>query len=404
MTYTQAAVERAMKVHEVLMQALNGRQPWIRVAEVLGVSARTVRRLRWRYERDGFTGLYDHRHHTPSPRAVPLADVQRILQLYRDRYGPRDGHPGFNVRHFYERVRREHGVTVSYSFVKKALQAAHLVGKRRPRGRHRRRREPRPCFGELLHLDGSRHRWLALVPDAYHTALVIVDDATKHVLYAQLVEGGESVAAIMTALQAVLATHGIPGALYTDRARWAAPSPGSASSISSAARRRPGAAASAPTARCKAGSSTSSAWPGFGPCRPPIATCGSTSSPSTTRPLAGRPPIRTARSCPSCATTSRRSSVMKRNASLPATTPSPSSASCSSSTSSAAAAPVPASGCSCVATSMGSIRCGGGRAASAASRPPAAHSARRRPDPGGGPADRSRVKRERSDHLSTTDL
>jgi len=70
----------------------------------------------------------------------------------------------------------------------------------------------------LLHLDGSRHRWLALVPDAYHTALVIVDDATKHVLYAQLVEGGESVAAIMTALQAVLATHGIP-ALSTRTAR-----------------------------------------------------------------------------------------------------------------------------------------------------------------------------------------
>ena len=42
MTYTQAAMERAMKVHEVLMQALNGRQPWIHVAEVLGVSARTV--------------------------------------------------------------------------------------------------------------------------------------------------------------------------------------------------------------------------------------------------------------------------------------------------------------------------------------------------------------------------
>src|SRR3989454_838488 len=138
MAYTQAAVERAMKVHEVLMQALNGRQPWIQVAEVLGVSARTVRRLR---------------------------------------------------------------------------------------GRHRRRREPRPCFGELLHLDGSRHRWLALVPDAYHTALVIVDDATKHVLYAQLVEGGESVAAIMTALQAVLETHGIPGALYTDRASWAVTTP-----------------------------------------------------------------------------------------------------------------------------------------------------------------------------------
>ena len=73
MTYTQAAVERAVKAHEVLMQALSGRQPWIHVAEVLGVSARTVRRRRWRYEQYGFTGLYDHRQRTPSPRAVPLA-------------------------------------------------------------------------------------------------------------------------------------------------------------------------------------------------------------------------------------------------------------------------------------------------------------------------------------------
>src|SRR5215468_7094680 len=78
-TSTQAAVERAVKVHEVLMQALSGQQPWIHVAEVLGISAHTVRRLRWRYEQYGFTGLYDHRQRTPSPRAVPLAEVQRLL-------------------------------------------------------------------------------------------------------------------------------------------------------------------------------------------------------------------------------------------------------------------------------------------------------------------------------------
>lgn len=225
MTYTRGAMERAMKVYEVLLEALSGRQPWLYVADVLGVSPRTVRRLRWRYEQEGFDGLFDHRRRTPSPRAVPLGEVQRLLQLYRTRYGPRDGHPGFNVRHFHQLAQREHGVTLSYSFVKKALQAAGLVPKRRPRGRHRRRREPRPCFGELLHLDGSRHPWLALVPEAYQTLLVVVDDATKHLLYAQLVDGGESTAAILTALRAVLTTYGIPGALYTDRASWAAYTP-----------------------------------------------------------------------------------------------------------------------------------------------------------------------------------
>jgi hypothetical protein len=55
-------------------------------------------------------------------------------------------------------------VTLSYTYVKTALQKAGLLTTARARGRHRRRREPRPCLGELLHLDGSRHAWLALEP------------------------------------------------------------------------------------------------------------------------------------------------------------------------------------------------------------------------------------------------
>ncbi len=225
MAYTRAAVERAMKVQEAILRALSGRQSWLQVADVLGVSPRTVRRLRWRYERYGYDGLFDHRRCHPSPRAVPLSEVQRLLRLYRERYGPRDGHPGFNIRHFYQVACRDHRVRQSYSFVKQALQTAGLVGKRRPRGRHRRRREPRPCFGELVHLDGSLHPWLALVSDARQTLIAVVDDATQQLLYALLVAGGESLAAIMTALRAVLEEHGIPGALYTDRAGWAVYTP-----------------------------------------------------------------------------------------------------------------------------------------------------------------------------------
>src|SRR5258705_3727381 len=91
------------------------------------------------------------------------------------------------------------------------------------------RREPRPCFGELLHLDGSRHRWLALLPERWFTLIAVVDDATKRLLYAELGEGGESVAAIMTALRSVLEAYGVPMGLYTDRAHWAVHTPTSGS-------------------------------------------------------------------------------------------------------------------------------------------------------------------------------
>jgi len=111
-------------------------------------------------------------------------------------------------------------VTLSYSFVKLALQEAGLVRKGRARGRHRRRREPRACFGELLHLDGSPHAWLRRCPDERQVLLTVVDDATKRLLYAQLWPA-ETTAAVFHALQAVCTAWGLPIALYTDRAGWA---------------------------------------------------------------------------------------------------------------------------------------------------------------------------------------
>lgn len=214
MTYPEAAWERAMKVQEVIMKALTGDIHWYRAADILGFSPRTLRRWRDRYEQHGYDGLLDLRRRTPSPKRVPVAEVTRVVQLYREQYR------GFNARHFHQTVRRQHGVTLSYSFVKQALQLAGLLKKGRMRGRHRRRREPRACFGELLHIDGSTHAWLALQPEARSVLIAVLDDATKRVLYAQLCPG-ETAAAIMTALRHVLTTEGLPMALYTDRAHWA---------------------------------------------------------------------------------------------------------------------------------------------------------------------------------------
>jgi len=209
--------ERAMKVREVLLRAMGGELTWIQASDILGWSPRTLRRWRWRFERHGVDALVDRRCR-PSARRIPEKEVGRILRLYRTRYR------GFNVRHFHSILKREHGVTWSYSFIRFVLQGAGLVKKKRPRGRHRLRREPRALFGEMLHVDGSPHRWLTLCPDERFCLIAMVDDATKQLLYAQLVEV-ECTEAILNALYAVLERHGLPQAIYSDRASWAVYTP-----------------------------------------------------------------------------------------------------------------------------------------------------------------------------------
>src|SRR5438874_10303123 len=114
MLYPEAAVERAMKRQEVICRALAGTLTWLQAADILGIDPRSLRRWRARYEADQQLGLYDRRQ-LPSPRKAPVAEIQRVLHLYRDTYR------GFNVRHFHHLVRRDHGVTLSYSFVRLAL-------------------------------------------------------------------------------------------------------------------------------------------------------------------------------------------------------------------------------------------------------------------------------------------
>ena len=207
--YSEAAMERAMKVQEVILRAIGKRITWWQAAEILGISCRSMRRWRWRYEQYGYDGLYDRRRGKPSPRRVPLATVEQVLDLYREKYFD------LNVRHFHEKLRDQHGIELSYTWVKLALQGAGLVGRRRKRGPHRRRRERRPLPGMLLHLDGSRHRWFG--DERWYDLLVVLDDASSEIYYAQLV-AEESTRTVLAALREVVERKGVFCALYSDRA------------------------------------------------------------------------------------------------------------------------------------------------------------------------------------------
>lgn len=203
-----AELERMMKLQDVLLKAMAKKITWWDAAEIIGVSDRTMRRWRERLDSDGYSGLADRRRGKPSEKRVPLATVEKVLGLYRETYYD------LNMRHFHEKLRQVHGIMLSYTWVQKALQGAGLVARRGKRAKHRRRREPRPMPGMLLHIDGSRHQWFS--DERWYDLIVMLDDATKEIYYAQLVEE-ESTRTVMAALRTVIETKGLFCALYSDR-------------------------------------------------------------------------------------------------------------------------------------------------------------------------------------------
>jgi transposase len=206
--YSAAETERMMKLQDVLLKAMARKIRWWDAAEIIGVTDRTMRRWRERLEAEGYSGLVDRRKRNPSDKRVPLARVEEVLRLYREVYFD------LNIRHFHEKLSEAHGIELSYTWVQKALQGAGLVARGKRRGKHRRRRERRPLVGMLLHIDGSKHRWFG--DERWYDLIVILDDATSEIYYAQLVEE-ESTRTVMAGLREVIETKGLFCALYSDR-------------------------------------------------------------------------------------------------------------------------------------------------------------------------------------------
>jgi transposase len=200
--------ERMMKLQDVILKAMAKKLSWIAAAEIAGMSVRNMQRKRQGYVEHGYDGLFDQRRGKRSIHRIPMETAERVLTLYQEKYCD------FNVRHFHEKLQQDEGVRISYSWVRQALQGAGLVAKRRRRGPHRRRRERRPLPGMLLHIDGSRHRWFQ--DERWYDLLVILDDATSEIYYAQLV-AEESTRTVMSGLREVIESKGLFCALYSDR-------------------------------------------------------------------------------------------------------------------------------------------------------------------------------------------
>jgi transposase len=198
---------KAMTRREIITKAIDGQLTWVAAADIIGVSARQMRRIRRAIERAGISAVMDQRGGRPRRKRVAPQTVRELCRLKREVYAD------FSVRHFYERITEQHGMELSYTFTLQTLQEAELVEKEPGRGKYRRRRERRPLVGMLVHLDGSTHEWIAGLP--MHDLVFALDDADGKGLYGEFFEQ-EGTASTFAALGAVLHDYGRFCALYTD--------------------------------------------------------------------------------------------------------------------------------------------------------------------------------------------
>jgi transposase len=198
-----------MRFEDLLDRQERGELSQLEAAEVLGISERSFRRWRDRLRDEGPSGLADRRLGRPSDRRAGVAEISRMLDLYRGSYAD------FTVKHFHEQLVKRHGYKLGYTVTKVHLHRAGLVRPAPKRSAHRKKRPRRPMVGMMLHQDASTHAWLPGV-DRRDDLVVTMDDATSAIYSAFLVDE-EGTASSFRGLREVIERHGLFCSLYTDR-------------------------------------------------------------------------------------------------------------------------------------------------------------------------------------------
>lgn len=181
-------------------------------AALLDISYRQVKRIYRRYQAEGAKGLKHRSAGRPSNRRTDAKTRERALVLVREKYGGAIDER-FGPTLATEHLASEDGLVVDHETLRRWMLDAGLWSRARKRSPHRRRRERKAHFGELVQLDGSFHGWFETRgPES--CLLTLVDDATGR--STGRFSAQETIWAAVAVLSDWIETHGIPQALYTD--------------------------------------------------------------------------------------------------------------------------------------------------------------------------------------------
>jgi molybdenum-dependent DNA-binding transcriptional regulator ModE len=204
--------EREMRRAAILAQVKSGAWTLVEAAERMEVSYRQAKRLWKRYEKKAAAGLVHGNAGRESNRSKPKKVRKKVVRLIRQKYSGEVGER-FGPTLAAEHLSSEDAIELSVTTVRRWMMAEGLWSRARKTRQHRKRRERREHFGELVQLDGSFHEWLE-GRGPRGCLMNMVDDATSTTL-CRLGEQ-ETIWAAVGVLRAWIDKYGVPGALYTD--------------------------------------------------------------------------------------------------------------------------------------------------------------------------------------------
>lgn len=202
--------QRELHRLHVVRLTLEGRESIGKGAQLLGISARQMKRLRRKMKQRGAAGLLHGNRGKTSWNKTQSEIIEKVIGFARGRY------QGLNDTHLSEKLREKEKLKVSRATVRRALRQAG-IGAVRKRGmkRHFKRRERKAQEGSLLLWDGSPHRWFGDA-DGQWSLMAAMDDATGNFLYGVFAEQ-EDAQSYLICLRQIVVENGIPSALYMDR-------------------------------------------------------------------------------------------------------------------------------------------------------------------------------------------
>jgi len=192
----------------IMTRVKQGLLPLVVAAGLMGLGYRQAKRVWRRFQRQGDAGLVHRLRGAPSLRRHAPELRARVLVRYAERY------PDFGPTLAAEYLAREDRLVVDHETLRRWLIAAGKRVVRRRRQKHRQWRERKPCFGQMVQLDGSQHDWFE-GRRASCVLMVMVDDATGR-LWAQFFEA-ETTHASYDVFEGWVRRHGLPRSLYVDR-------------------------------------------------------------------------------------------------------------------------------------------------------------------------------------------